>query len=128
MKHQLLHLFLVAMLSITAALGQVPQGVNFQGIARDATGLALTQGTSIGLRLSVLQGSATGTTLYSEEFPSVTLERGGIFNVVLGTGTPLTGTFSGINWQGAQTWLRIEMRKGAGTYNPLSPTEIKSLP
>ncbi len=122
-------LLLTAMLCTLLAVAQVPQGVNFQGIARDNNGLALAQGTQIGLRLSVLQGSATGSTVYSEEYPSVTLERGGIFNVVLGKGTPITGTFSGINWQGGSKFMRVEMRQGtSGSYTALSTTEIMSVP
>lgn len=122
-------LLLTAMLCSLLAIAQVPQGVNFQGIARDNNGLALAQGTIIGLRLSVLQGSATGNAVYSEEFPLVTLERGGIFNVVLGKGTPITGLFSGINWQGGSKFMRVEMRQGtSGSYTALSTTEIMSVP
>lgn len=120
--------FLAGLLYAGLTFAQVPQGVNFQGIARDASGLALQQGTVIGLRLSVLQGSATGNTVYSEEFPSVTLDRGGLFNVVFGKGSPIVGSFTGINWQGANKWLRIEMRQGSGTYLTLNTTEMMSVP
>src|ERR1043165_9725220 len=63
------------------ANAQVPQGVNYQGVARNNAGTPLTS-TAIALRLSVLDGSG-GPVLYQETH-NVSTNTLGIFSVVIG--------------------------------------------
>ena len=44
---------------------QVPQALNYQAVARNASGYLITN-QLIGLRFSILSGSATGTVVYTE--------------------------------------------------------------
>ena len=52
-------LIALLLLSATPLLAQAPSAMNYQGIARDASG-ALLQNTALALRISILQGSADG--------------------------------------------------------------------
>jgi hypothetical protein len=70
-------------------------------VLRDARG-NIKANTSANIIISILQGSATGTTVYSETH-STTTDDFGLINLEIGKGTVTNGTISGINW-------------GAGTY------------
>lgn len=63
----------------------VPQVSNFQGMATDSAGHRLPDGTII-LTLRYYTASTGGTFLYAEQFYNVPV-KGGVFNVVMGTGT-----------------------------------------
>ena len=78
------------------SFSQVPQGVNYQAVIRNTNGTTVNN-TNVGIRMSILQGSPAGTVVYSETF-SETTSNIGLVNFVIGQGTPLSGTFSGINW------------------------------
>ena len=62
MKKTLSILFSILSLSIMA---QVPQGVGYQGVATDASGIELVN-QAISIRASVLSGSANGTIEWEE--------------------------------------------------------------
>ena len=50
---------------LSGIFAQSPNLFNYQGVARDNTGTPLTN-KSVGLRISLLKGSATGTEVYKE--------------------------------------------------------------
>ena len=52
-------------LSVKFSFAQVPQQMNYQGVARNAAG-SILPGQNITLRLSIHDGNSTGTTVYSE--------------------------------------------------------------
>ena len=104
-------LFLLFSLSAVAQNG----GINFQGMARSATGEALAN-QKISLRLSVLINSESGTVEYSETKEATTSGQG-IFSVVIGDGNVLTktGNFSDINWKNPVKFLKVELDPSGGT-------------
>jgi hypothetical protein len=76
-------LFLLFNLLTILSHGQSPTRMSFQAIIRDSIG-DLVSDDSIGLRMSILQGSESGTVVYSEthggrtnEIGLITLEIGG---------------------------------------------------
>src|SRR4051812_16382445 len=99
--------FLFLLLGAVEALPQVPQGINYQAVARDVNGLVL-QNTLISVRLSILSGGPSGPVEYSESH-SVTTNSFGLFTVSIGGGIPITGTFATISWSNANQWLQVEM-------------------
>ena len=50
---------------------QVPQKINYQAVARNSSG-ALLASTNIAVRISIHDGSATGTTVYQERHTATT--------------------------------------------------------
>src|SRR5437764_1357927 len=74
---------------------QVPQGMNYQAIARDAGG-AIMPLQNICVQSTITDGIA-GPTLYQETF-NITTNQFGLFTLNIGNGTPVTGTFSSIHW------------------------------
>jgi hypothetical protein len=88
---------------------QVPQGFNYQAIARDNGGNPITN-TTLQVKLSVLADtSASPVVLWEELHNPVKTNAFGLFGVVLGTGVKQSGsaaTFSVINWNAGQRFIK----------------------
>lgn len=103
------------LLSILMINTNAQTGLNFQGVARTSNNVILAS-QAITIRLSILQGSATGTADYTET-RKVTTNAQGLFTAVIGdTGAISTlGNFNTINWKLTPKFLKIEMDASAGT-------------
>jgi len=108
---------------------QVPQKMSYQFVVRNASG-ALVAGTPVGLRVAILQGSPTGTIVYHELFnPNPVTNSNGLVSVEIGTGLPITGTFSSINWAGGPYYLKTETDPAGGTsYTVVGTSQLLSVP
>ena len=103
-------LSIVFALSSVLLFGQtVPQGINYQAVALDQSGRPI-QGVDIvgrpiddaeiGVRLTILENSPTGSVLYQEEHEVLT-DLYGMFNLVIGQGLQVSpDPFSSIDWVG----------------------------
>ena len=89
----------------------VPQGINYQAVARDASGVELTNQT-LTIQLSVMSGSSTGSVSWQETH-SVTTNDFGLFTAVIGGGTSTGGgtsaTFDDVDWGSANHYIKVEM-------------------
>lgn len=121
-------LFSLFVLFISIAIyAQVPQGISYQAIALSASGNPVVS-APVGIRLSILDNSATGTALYTETFLKTTNGQG-LFNLVIGQGTATFGTFSGINWKTNSKFLKMELDVAGGTnYALIGTTQLLSVP
>ncbi|MEZ4828623.1 MAG: tail fiber domain-containing protein [Bacteroidia bacterium] len=102
---------------------QVPQGINFQAVARDASGIPMAN-TNLSVRFSIQDPSLT--TVYQETHTTVS-DVYGLFDLVIGKGTPVSGTFSAIDWGSGQHQVVIEVDAGAG-YANLGTCVFQSVP
>jgi hypothetical protein len=113
--------------TINAALAQAPQAIPYQGVARNASGNILSN-QSIGLRVKIHDLTATGAVVYSETHSVVTTSLG-LFNANLGSGTPVVGTLSGVNWGAGAKFLQVEMDPAGGSsYIDMGTTQLNSVP
>jgi hypothetical protein len=121
-------LITITFLFFTATIfAQAPQAINYQGIARNASGNAIIN-QLLGLQLTLHSGSATGTIVYQETH-SPTTNQFGLYTVSLGTGTPVTGTFNTIAWANGPYFLEIGMDITGGTnYLAAGTTQLISVP
>ena len=106
-------LFLI-LLSLVMINAQAQTGLNFQGVARTSNNVILAS-QAITIKLSILQGSSTGTADYIET-RKVNTNAQGLFTAVIGdTGAISTlGNFTTINWKISPKFLKIEMDPAAG--------------
>ena len=123
-------LIFVVLLGYTSVYGQAPEQMSYQAILRDAAdALIVSQG--IGMQVSVLQGSSSGTAVYVETH-SGTTNANGLVSLEIGGGTPTTGTFSGIDWSsGGPYFLKTETDPtalGGTSYTITGTTELLSVP
>jgi hypothetical protein len=54
---------------------QVPEKMSYQAVVRDSSGEP-KKNSSVGMQISILQGSATGTAVYTETQTPITNENG----------------------------------------------------
>jgi hypothetical protein len=113
-RYSLLRFILFIQLFFVLINSKAQTGLNFQGVARTSNNVILAS-QPISLRLSILQGSASGTTEYTETRKVITNAQG-LFTAVIGdTGAISTlGNFTNINWKLTPKFLKIEMDPAAG--------------
>jgi hypothetical protein len=118
---------LLLIVAFSSAYAQSPQGFNYQAVARDAAGVALTN-QAIGVQIAILQGSAVGASVYTETH-SVTSNNIGLLNLVVGNGSVVAGTFSGIDWANGPYFIEISMDVTGGTsYVLMGAQQLMSVP
>ena len=109
------------------SFAQAPEGINYQSVLRNLDGTILSN-SSVAMQLSILQGSSTGTTVYSESH-SVSTNDYGLINVVLGDGAIESGDFSTIDWANGPYFLEIAVDENGGTnYTALGTQQLISVP
>ncbi|MEI6815887.1 MAG: hypothetical protein WCL14_04690 [Bacteroidota bacterium] len=120
--------FLAALLLlIISVFAQVPQGVNYQAIARNSAGSPIIN-SNICLRISIDSGSASGPVLYSET-QSVTTNAFGLFTLKVGMGTLVSGNFTTIPWNLGNQYLGVEMDLScANSWTSLGTAQLLTVP
>jgi len=115
MKTKLLFVFLIILPS--SLFSQVPQGFNYQAIARDGTGNPLIS-KDIQVRISILSdttgfySNGSGTYIWEEQH-AVHTNNIGLFNLVIGTTSKIQGSASGFNlidWNKSPLFVGIKIQ------------------
>lgn len=120
-------IYLTTVLSVLQLAAQVPQGINYQTVVRNSNG-AIIPSQNVNFRLSIISGSPTGNIVYVEAHPVATNSLG-LVNLIIGQGTPLSGTFSSINWGSASHYLSVELDPAGGTaFQPMGTSQLMSVP
>ncbi len=101
------------LLASTAVWAQVPQQISYQSVIRDGNNKVLAAST-VGIKISLLQGSATGSAVYVETHRKTT-NANGLVSLEIGTGTVLSGNFAGINWANGPYLIKTETDPTGGT-------------
>ena len=124
MKNKILFILLVLSVNICA---QAPQKMSYQAVIRNSNN-SLIVSTPIGIKVSVLQGSANGTVTYSETQVQNT-NINGLVSLEIGMGTALIGTFASINWANGPYFIQTEVDPNGGVnYSVMGVTELISVP
>ncbi|MDD2986039.1 tail fiber domain-containing protein [Flavobacterium sp.] len=115
--------------SLTTSFAQTPEKMSYQAVIRNAANTLLINQT-IGMRVSILQGSATGTEVYKEIYnPNPTTNSNGLITVEIGAGIPITGTFASINWSNGIYFIKTETDPTGGTnYSIVGTSQLLSVP
>ena len=140
-------LLLTATLLFTQqATAQAPQKMSYQSVIRNSSNVLLVN-TAVGIKISVLQGSESGTAVYVET-QTATTNANGLLSLQIGAGTAdltsitipdsvtsigndafTTGTFAGINWAAGPYFIKTETDPLGGTSYTITGTqEILSVP
>jgi hypothetical protein len=112
--------------NITAQIAP-PEAFNYSGVARNALGNPIVTQT-IGIQLTILKTSATGTTVYKENHFTNT-DAFGLFNLSVGTGAVQSGVFANINWGNDNYYLKVGLDANGGTnFVTMGTTQLLSVP
>ena len=119
----------IALLIAAGVLGQTPQKMSYQCVVRNTSGTLVTN-QAVGLKISILQGSTTGTVVFSETFnPNPQTNANGLLTVEIGSGTTTTGTLAGIDWGAGSFYLKTETDPAGGTnYTIAGTSQLLSVP
>lgn len=113
--------------SLNTAFGQAPQKFSYQTVVRNASN-ALVANANVGIKISILQGSATGTSVYSESHTAAT-NANGLASIQIGGGSVLSGNLTTINWSTATYFIKTEVDPAGGTAYSISGTsQLLSVP
>lgn len=107
--------------------GQSPEKFSYQAIVRDASD-NLVQNQNIGIQISILQGSSSGSSVYTERhFP--TTNTNGLATIQIGTGTVILGSFNAIDWANGSYFINSEIDlNGGANYTISGVSELLSVP
>jgi len=119
---------LLALLFFTMqAIAVVPEAIKYQAVARDNNGNIIAN-RNIGIRLSILETTTSGISVYSERHAAVTNNLG-LVNLEIGKGTALSGSMTDIDWGNDSHFIKIEMDDNGGTnYTMVGTSQLVSVP
>ena len=118
---------LAGLLLTAGVFAQAPQKMSYQAVIRNSSN-ALITAAPVGMQISVLQGSSSGTAVYVEtQTPST--NANGLASVEIGGGTVVSGNFSTINWANGPYFIKTETDPTGGTaYTITGTNELMSVP
>jgi hypothetical protein len=116
--------FLALAVSIISAQ-TTPPGIPYQAIARNANGTPYVN-SALSVRFSMHEQTATGTVSYAETNNLQTNDLG-LFSTTFGSGTPINGTFAGINWAQTTKFLQVEINLGSAWVD-MGTQQLMSVP
>ena len=114
---------LTALLLSVSVFSQSPQNMSYQAVIRDASNNLVTNHV-IGIRISILQGSISGTVVYTEPQTTNTNENG-LISIEIGSGIG----FDAINWSNNSYFIKTEIDPTGGTsYTITGISQLLSVP
>jgi len=121
------YIFLAAILLTTSTFAQAPEKMSYQAVIRNSSD-ALVTNQAVGMRISILQTTATGAAVYVET-QTPTTNINGLVSLEIGTGTPVTGTFAGIDWAAGSYFIKTEIDvDDNASYDVTGTSQLMSVP
>jgi uncharacterized protein (TIGR02145 family) len=120
-----LYVLLSALILAVSLMAQAPQSFNYQAVVRDASGNIIAN-TQVGMKISILQGSTSGTAVCIEEYTPTTNDFG---LVTLAIGSIDSADFSDIDWSTGPYFVKVELDVSGGTsYIEMGTSQLLSVP
>jgi hypothetical protein len=124
------YILMLSMLVLAAsAMAQIPQQLNYQGIARNASGEPISTHI-ITVRLSIIDSAANGIITY-QETKTVSTNYVGLFTIVIGApgGVNVIGTIASVNWNTGKKYIKLEIDpNGATNFTLVGMNQLQSVP
>lgn len=108
-------------------IAQAPHKMSYQAVIRNSGG-ALVVNQAVGIKISVLQGSTSGTAIFAETHTPTT-NANGLVSLEIGTGSPVNGTLGGVNWANGPFYIQSQIDVTGGTnYTLTGAYQLLSVP
>ena len=120
---------LAAVLLTASVFAQLPEKMSYQAVVRDVSD-NLVPNQEIGMQISILQGSETGTAVYVET-QTPTTNANGLITIEIGgqNATVITGSFSTIDWVAGTYFIKTETDPAGGiNYTITGTSQLLSVP
>ncbi len=117
----------IMLLGTHFSMGQVPKGINFQGVARNNLGAPLAN-KLIGIEVTLFDSSTARLNEYIETH-SITTTSLGLYTLVIGKGKSILGNFDSIQWQNSSKWIEVKIDpNGSTNYTTNATQQLMSVP
>jgi hypothetical protein len=111
----------------SVVFAQTPQKMNFQAVVRNSAN-DLVSSQPVSIRISLLQGSASGNPVYVENH-TVSTNINGLATLEIGNGTVQSGDFTTIDWSAGPYFLKTETDPtGGNSYTVTGVSQFLSVP
>ena len=109
-----------------SAVAQAPNKMSYQAVLRNTVNALITN-QNVGMKISILQGSISGTAVYVET-QIVATNINGLVSLEIGAGVPVLGIFGGINWATGPYYIKTETDPAGGTaYSIIGASQLLSV-
>ncbi len=125
MKKQTIAVIIAIFGLVTFMKAQAPQSIKYQGVARNSAGAVIAT-SPLTVQLTIHNVTSNGAVIYKETH-AVTTNSFGLYNVSIGAGTIISGTFSTINWGVGSKFIEQEIDFGSGLVN-MGTSQFLSVP
>lgn len=120
-------IFLGTIIFSSILLAQSPDKMSYQAVVRDLSN-SLVRNQSVGIQISILQGSVNGTSVYVET-QNVSTNINGLVSLIIGDGIIVSGDFTTINWLNGPFFIKTETDPQGGTnYSITGTSQLLSVP
>src|SRR5688572_12656908 len=104
---------------------QSPAKMSYQAVIRNADNNLVTS-QPVGMQISIIQGSTTGTAVYIET-QTPTTNANGLVSIEIGSGTVVSGTFAIIDWANGPFFIKTETDPtGGASYSIIGTSQLLS--
>jgi len=122
-----LYTILAGLILTASVFAQAPEKMSYQAVIRDASN-NLTTNQAVGMQISILQTTATGTAVYVER-QTPTTNANGLVSLEIGTGTVISGDFTTIDWTAGPYFIKTETDlNGGANYTITGTSQLLSVP
>jgi hypothetical protein len=121
--------FMLLMVCGIPLIGQVPQQLNYQGIARKGSGEPISH-QKINVRLSIIDSANGGNIVYQEK-RFLTTNYTGLFSISIGSSGAylISGNIANIDWASGQKFIKVEIDPTANDqFLLVGITKLNSVP
>jgi hypothetical protein len=123
-------IFILSLMTIVFVgdlVSQAPNLMSYQAVIWDASGNLVSEKT-VSIKISILQGSVSGTSVYSETH-KIQTNINGLVSLTIGGGTNATGKITDINWGSGSYFLKTETDPTGGVnYSISGISQLVSVP
>ena len=99
--------FVSVIILSASLLAQAPQTFSYQAVVRGVNN-ELVANKLVGMKISLLQGSESGSAVFIETHKP-TANENGLVSIVIGGGTLVKGTLANIDWSKGPYFIKTEI-------------------
>ena len=107
-----LYSLIATIILISSVFSQSPEKMSYQAVIRNSSNNLVTN-VNVGMKISILQGSAEGAVVYAETHSPET-NANGLVSIEIGTGST-SDDFSTIDWSNGPYFIKTETDPAGGT-------------
>ncbi len=116
-----------AILMTASVFAQSPNKMSYQAVIRNNSN-ALVTSSAVGMRISILQTTPSGTAVYVET-QTPTTNANGLASIEIGGGTVVSGSFATIDWANGPYFVKTETDPAGGSnYSITGTSQLLSVP